>query len=368
MILACVAALVLVVPMACSSSPAPRDDRAPLQPTLPGAYLHVSPMGDDGDVGSEAQPFQTIDRAAAVASPGTEVVIAPGTYEGPVRTRASGRSNARITYVAGSGGPVVLTGSDPDVPVWQNDGDFVDIEGFDISGDALAGVQNAGSSVRIVANRVHDVPTGSCINSGVGENDYSGRDIDVIGNTVYRCGEGPQEHGIYMSNPDGYASNNISFGNSGYGVHCWHNCNHLTISNNLLFGNGEGGMVIGQGDGPNNGDVAASDFLVSNNIVVANERVGIVESGTTGAGNRYVNNLVWSNGGEGITLQSGSEVGTITADPGFVDFRLDGTGDYRLAEGSPARDTGTPAGAPAFAIDGTDRPQGRGFDIGPFER
>ena len=39
------------------------------------------------------------------------------------------------------------------------------------------------------------------------------------------------------------------------------------ITNNLVFDNGEGGILIGQGDGPNNGDVAADDMVVANNIV-----------------------------------------------------------------------------------------------------
>ena len=32
-------------------------------------------------------------------------------------------------------------------------------------------------------------------------------------------------------------SNNIAFDNAGFGIHCWHACNALTISNNLVFDN-----------------------------------------------------------------------------------------------------------------------------------
>jgi hypothetical protein len=367
-ILAYLTAIVLVVPMACSYSAAPADTRAPLRPTAALSSLYVSPAGDDGNAGTDAKPFQTISRAAEAARPGTQVVIAPGTYDGAVVTQVSGRSDARIAFVAGPGGPVVVRTGVQDEPVWHNVGDYVDIVGFDISGDALAGVQNEGSFVRIMRNRVHDVPAGSCINSGAGENQYAGRDIDVIGNVVFRCGKSSLEHGIYMSNPGGFVANNISYGHSGYGIHCWHNCNRLTISNNLLFGNGEGGMVIGQGDGPNNGKVAADDFLVANNIVVSNSQVGITESGTTGPGNRYVNNLVHDNGDEDIALQTGRQIGTLVVDPGFVDFQVDGSGDYHLADGSPARDAGTPDGAMETSIDGAPRPQGGGFDLGPYER
>jgi hypothetical protein len=38
--------------------------------------------------------------------------------------------------------------------------------------------------------------------------------------------------------------------------------------------------------------------------------------------------------------KSGQETGTLVADPLFVDFRTDGTGDYRLQRSSPAVDAG----------------------------
>ncbi|MFC5141944.1 right-handed parallel beta-helix repeat-containing protein [Actinomycetospora rhizophila] len=344
----------------------PADRGKPLSPTVPTSTLHVSPDGDDENAGTGTQPFRTIDRAAAAARQGVQIVIAPGTYPTPVHTQVSGTSTDRIAFVAGPGGPVVLTGSNTEEPVWRNTGDYVDIVGFEMSGDALVGLQNEGSYVRIVGNRVHDVPRGSCINSGAG--DYSAHDIDVLGNTVWGCGRSRLEHGIYMSNPNGLVANNIAYGNSGFGIHCWHNCNALTITNNLVFANGQGGMVIGQGDAPNNGDVPADNFLVANNIVVANARLGIVESGATGPRNRYVNNLVWGNGEEGIGLQLGEQVGTIIADPAFVDFRHDGSGDYRLADGSPALDAGVSEGAPETDVGGVSRPQGRAVDLGPFER
>ena len=65
------------------------------------------------------------------------------------------------------------------------------------------------------------------------------------------------------------------------------------VSNNVLFDNAEGGIVVGQGDGPNNGSVAADHFVVSNNIAVDNGKEGIKESGTTGSHNRFLNNILW---------------------------------------------------------------------------
>jgi len=55
------------------------------------------------------------------------------------------------------------------------------------------------------------------------------------------------------------------------------------------------------------------------------------------------------------------------ADPLFVRYRRDGSGDYHLARGSPCIDAGTALGAPATDFDGRRRPKGGGYDIGAFE-
>ncbi len=328
--------------------------------------LVVSPHGDDRGPGTRAQPFHTIARAAEAAGPGTTIVIAAGTYRGSFRTTASGTASAPITYVAESWWGARLVGDGTADAVWLNEGDHVEIRGFEISGGAVDGLVSSGSYVRIVGNRVSGFAKGNCISTaGSG---YTLHDIDVIGNVAHGCGASALDHGIYVSHPGGTVANNISYGNAGYGIHCWHNCNRLVVSNNLVFGNGEGGIVIGQGDGPNYGEVAADNFVVSNNIAVDNGEFGIEESGATGPNNRYLHNIVSGNAEQGLDLATGTESGTINVDPLFVNYRPDGTGDYRLQPTSPGIDAGTPEGAPATDIVGTPRPRGAGVDIGPYER
>lgn len=57
------------------------------------------------------------------------------------------------------------------------------------------------------------------------------------------------------------------------------------------------------------------------------------------------------------------EANTEGGDPGFV-----GTGDYHLAPGSPAVDTGSASRAPSVDIEDQPRPQGGGYDRGAYER
>jgi hypothetical protein len=237
--------------------------------------------------------------------------------------------------------------------------------GFRFTGDAVDGLINEGSFVRIVGNQVAGFD-GNCISTS--RTGYTLHDIDVISNVVAGCGRSALDHGIYLSHPGGTVANNISYGNAGFGIHCWHNCNHLVVSNNLVFDNSEGGILIGQGDSPNEGEVEADSFVVSNNIAVGNGNYGIEESGATGPNNRYLNNNVFDNEAGGMDLQTGLETGTIDTRPEFVDFQPDGTGDYRLLPTSPIIDAGTPEGALDMDILGTPRPRGDGVDIGVYEQ
>jgi hypothetical protein len=65
--------------------------------------------------------------------------------------------------------------------------------------------------------------------------------------------------------------------------------------------------------------------------------------------------------------QVGSTTGTITADPQFVNYQANGTGDYRLKSTSPAIDKGTATSAPTTDIDCYARPRGAAHDIGAYE-
>ena len=104
--------------------------------------------------------------------------------------------------------------------------------------------------------------------------------------------------------------------------------------------------------------------MVSNNIAVSNGRAGIREGGNTGSNNEYRKNLLWDNGDDAIELKTGSQTGTIVADPQFIDFEVDGSGDYRLQPSSPAVDAGIANGAPPVTINGGPRPLSDGVDLG----
>jgi uncharacterized protein DUF1565/parallel beta helix pectate lyase-like protein len=336
--------------------------------TAAGNVYYVSTSGNDANNGSQTSPFATIQKAASLATPGTTINVAPGTYITPVITNASGTAAERIIYLSDVkwGARIQTTGADM---AWTNYGNYVDIVGFNITGSGTRGIMNYGSYVRSMNNYIHNIPAFGCQSGGgITDADYSGHDDDEIGNVIHDIGTGTcnQTHGIYHANRDGHIYNNIIYNSSGYGIHLWHAATNVTIANNLLFENRFGGILIGAGDAP--GGVSDDHTIVANNIVMHNHgNPAIFEYGNTGSHNQYLNNIVFAND-QGISLQNGNkDVGTLTVDPQFVNYQSDGSGNYHLKSTSPAIDAGTSIGAPTTDINGIPRPQGRRYDIGPYE-
>ena len=98
-----------------------------------GRVWHVNnraPNAADDNDGSEAAPFQTIDRAAQAALPGDTVLVSKGVYREHVAPKHSGYDVAHmITYKAKHRRQVVIKGSE----VWNPEWTKTPIEGLDAS-------------------------------------------------------------------------------------------------------------------------------------------------------------------------------------------------------------------------------------------
>ncbi len=194
---------------------------------------------------------------------------------GKSRPSAKGTASARITFVSETQwGATLISTSKGNSAVWENEGDYVDIKGFDLTGSGSLGIFNQGSHVRIIGNHVHDIPAWGCgQNGGAGihNGNPSARDDDVIGNVVNNVGDYknpcPRVQGIYYANLGGRASDNIIYRNQGWGIHAWYAASRTVIVNNSVFNNGYGGILIGAPDDPSR----LNDYtVVSNNIVYRN--------------------------------------------------------------------------------------------------
>jgi hypothetical protein len=345
------------------------------------ADRYVATTGADTNPGTQAAPYRTIAKAASVVLPGETVHVAAGTYRQVLSLNRSGTATARIRYVSDTrwGAKILPPSRSKGETVVTVGGDHVDIEGFDISASGFStfrtGLLNTGEHVAMRRNRVHHIPASSVSNlGGSGINSlpegplgwYYGVDVEILGNHVHDIGPVGSSglvHGIYVSHPQARVFNNIVCRVPGGGIHLWHNPSDIVIAHNLVVAAGTG-IIVGAGDSPGTG--VARDITVASNIVRGGG-AAILETGVTGTGNRYLNNLLYGNSRDTISLKTGVQSGTIVADPLQADFRADCAGDYHLTSASPAVDAGSATDAPSVDHDGNARPQGDEVDIGPYE-
>jgi hypothetical protein len=350
----------------------------------PGRDYYVSPNGSDANGGSHAEPWRTLGHAAARVGAGDAVHVAPGSYAGPLVLRKSGKPRKRIRFVSVRPGRArISAASSGSLAVVEVRGDYVDFEGFDVTGsggDGTQGIDLEGSQVRAIGNRVHDIaiPCGQGDNGGAGivagggRLNYRNHNIDVIGNVVHDIGDPggcSLVHGIYAAVPRVRIVNNLVYRPAHDCITSWHRATQLTVANNTLVQCTHAGITVGSGDtgasaGGNRKTVVVNNIVYGSALSIAETSDG---HHPVGPGNRYLHNLIFRSGPDGHlrpgdALRTGAVVaGTIEADPRFRARSFD------LRQGSPAIDAGTSTGAPRSDVVGVRRPQGPRVDIGAYE-
>lgn len=219
---------------------------------------------------------------------------------------------------------------------------------------------------KVYGNHVHHVHS---VGIYVDAWDKRTHDIEVYRNIVHDVAG----NGIMLSSEMGgrlervRVFNNIAYHNQWGGI--WlsgccpeadsHPMAGIQIVNNTLYNNGW--EPWGGGIGIENADI--EDAVIRNNICSQNLSFQIALDPSVPAQAVTIDhNLV-----DGYRASEGEVRGDkyVEGDPLFVD---PSAVDLHLRAGSPAIDSGSPAGAPADDIDGQPRPQGRGYDIGADER
>lgn len=371
-------------------------------PTPTANDRYVSPAGNDANDGTYGHPWKTITHANSMAQPGYTIHVAPGTYTlyPTLNLTTPGTPSARIIYISDTkwGAKLISSGSTGS-PDWNAavrvSGNYITVKGFEISSvnssTLMAGMVMGGSYQFAEGNKVHDIPAPGPTGVGGAGIEVSlfnprsmtfGTGNQVIGNLVYNIGgadpTGHRTHGIYFANRNGYIANNIVhhvYG--GWGVKIGHAADHITAVNNTVFSNNYGGMVVGTST-TDNGGTRPDYIYLANNIVYNNgigpnpAGYGILEYDTSadlGPNCQYVDNLVYGNTPSDWKLEvtGGTGIGTISAEPGFVNWQTDGSGDYHLAAGSPAVNNGNGTRAPNTDAEGRARPVGGNWDIGAYE-
>jgi hypothetical protein len=366
-------------------------------PTVPATLAaprprryYVDPGGSDSGSGGRPAPFRTIQHAADVAASGDTIVVRPGVYQGSERIVSLDRSGAPdrwITFVSERKWQAILEGHGESLEAWYfGPGvSYVRVEGFEIRNLREHGFDTYGGGVHdviIARNHVHHIGrnctdtsngrTGASLGAGTRRVTLDGNIWHDIGRLA--PGEGGcaprteyyqnHDHGIYVADADAITISNNVFYNFGRGwpIHRYFSrgapSQGLVIVNNTFAGQNAyrpGQIILAT---PTEG------LRVENNIFYSPQTAALYFEDSRFPGALVVSNMVY----DGV-MKTGKARGVKFSgnwegkDPGFV-----APNDFRLRSDSPAIDVGLPVPEAAHDADGVARPQGRGYDLGAYER
>jgi parallel beta-helix repeat protein len=347
------------------------------------SYFVDAAAGSDGNPGSQAQPWRTIQRAANSLVSGDSVTVQPGDYPELVEVNRSGNSfiaNGRVTmrgfYVLGSANLVrgfVITNPESEYGIRVEGSNNV-IQGNDISDTNQDGIWFFGNGNRITGNRIHDIvspanavndPHTDCFQTwGPAENIIIEKNVcnhtrtsgtNQIGqissvktpvrNLIFR-------NNVFIMHDSGFSPLNFNRHPGEYPI------TNIFVVNNTFVHMGTGSSAIRFSNVT--GAYAINNLIV--NFGYGDQPYVLTENGTTLI---YINHNAVSKADQ-IRPKRGIRTGDLwLASPKFVDAR---NLDFHLQALSAAINKG--AGLTVKVtddFDSTARPQGSGYDIGAFE-
>lgn len=353
--------------------------------------LYVAPDGDDGNSGSESDPFGTLGRAVGALNglsdaAGSTLVVRGGSYQvntdGKLRIAASGTADEPVRIEAASGETPVVDLSGAGNGTW---GGGVRIDS--VSHLALRGLEFHGSSGFgvSVAGACQDVLVEDCVTRDNGNTglyfylssadaaDIVARNCESYGNyhgdshaDGFAVGQDDAGGAVTFVGCDAHHNEDDGFdffygdGEAVYGSLAWEN--GLDPSGNRIHGSGGGnGFKMGGGDnsGPNH-LYTSTAFRNDVHGVIDNENVGdcrfynltLWNNGSDniscwGSGNHEIRNCISHQGGVNFADAHDHQHNSWNLgidDPGFRSTDPDEANFLHLAAGSPCVDAGMDVG------------------------
>ena len=364
---------------------------------------YVGPTGSDSNDGSQARPWKTIQHCVggfSLGSNGAVCHVAAGSYGTGVDVNRGGSSQSVRFVLQCDPGAASATAAVNQCKITGTisfatigifvEANNVDIVGFDVGNNANMGAgiigANANSSVHLESNYVHDL--GSNVSNTAGtvrgcpENGAIGAgsvDIQITGNFIKSFGIVPAStdcrvaQGIYVLN--GVVQNNIVIGVPVGAIQLANGCNNIASNNTLI--NARHGIIIESNNG-----CLGHNTIANNYMAEFTDAVFFLSNSakcTGSATNLFSHNMT---DGSGVDFSAGpfscdtvSPSQMVHQDPSsfFVNYQLNGNGDYHLKSGSLGIGAGSTAcvtgGAspctPNIDIAGVPRPNA--LSLGAFE-
>jgi hypothetical protein len=224
--------------------------------------IYISPDGDDTNLGDEAHPVHTLDRASALARAGDTIYYMAGRHYHLTQQTISknGSADARITVSPVPGAHVVIDGLGMEretTPLVMLDGNYITFRDIEVCNSGRQGIAiYAATGVEVINCVVHD-----CWSTGImSEGPTAGSNTDTLIDrcTVFRntnenlTGEPGYGQGISLSaGTGGRVRNCYVFNNMGEGIGVMKGHSGAVVEGNVSYDNYKINIYT---DGPSSGD------------------------------------------------------------------------------------------------------------------
>ena len=263
-----------------------------------GKVYYVATTGSDSNLGTIAQPWRTIQKAANTMVAGDNVYIRAGTYRERVVPQHAGSAGQYITYAAYPGETATIDGSSVTLPddlagLFEVSGkSYIKVSGLRVVNagphDNNAGILVLGSSYVVVENNY----TYNTVSSGIGV--WGSDHVTIDGNTVeHACTDIWQECLTVASTDVFEVKNNEVFDCQEEGIDVKDNASNGQVYNNHVHDVQAIGIYVDAWDRHTH-DIAVFQNRIhhvstSNGIALASEMGGLLENIA------IYNNLVYQN-------------------------------------------------------------------------
>ena len=267
----------------------------PASATQTTYYVGGSGCTDSGS-GTQAQPFCTISKGAAVATAGQTVIVNPGTYNEQVTVANSGTSGNPVTLKAATPGTATVTGGVDGFVVSGKS--YVTIDGFTVTATSGVGIKLSSASNLVISNNTVTF-------SGHPVSGQNAAGVDLSGVTASLLTGNSSDHNSFYGFHVGGSSTGVTLlrNEASFNAEVWQrNANGIDVVapgnfviGNVLHDNEDSGLQFYPG-----GD----NGVAANNVIYNNGDHGIDDLNVTGG--KLVGNTVFHNCTDGINVEGTS--------------------------------------------------------------